>query len=55
MDPATMAITLALIDKALRYGAPAVIAAIRKLDVEEPTLTDIQGLRIEGDPEDYFK
>ena len=55
MDPVTVSLALALIEKILVYGAPAVISAIQNWEVENPTVEDIKKLQIIKDPEEYFK
>jgi hypothetical protein len=45
---------VAILDKFLKYGVPAVIAAIRSMRVENPTYEDIMALQIIKKPEDYF-
>jgi len=45
---------LALIEKILDFGVPAVVKGIQAWEIEEPTLEDIQGLKIKA-PEEFFE
>lgn len=55
MNAAAIQLALALIEKILIYGAPAVISALQAWDIKEPTVEDIKKLQIVKDPEEYFK
>ena len=47
-------IMLSLIDKAAKYGVPAVTNVVKSLGIAEPSLKDIIALEITKKPEDYF-
>ena len=49
-----IAMALALIEKILTYGVPAVVRAIQAWDIEDVTIEDIQGLKVKA-PEEYFE
>lgn len=44
-----------IIKKLLEYGPGAIKVIATAFDEEEPTPEQIRALKIEGDPEDYFK
>lgn len=45
---------IALIDLILKYGPKSAITLIQSLDSSEPTLQEIENLKV-NPPEDYFK
>ena len=53
MNPGVIAIILALIDAANKFGPDAIQAGIAALNKDEITLEDIQGLKITKEPEEY--
>ena len=46
--------TVALIEKILRFGVPAVVKTIQAWDIDDVTIEDIQGLKVKS-PEEYFE
>lgn len=55
MDSATLALTIAIIEQILKYGPTAVIQIAGAFQVETPTPGQIRALKIDKDPEEYFK
>lgn len=49
------AMILAIIEKLIRFGPRAVIAIAQLWDTEKPTIEQIKALKIDKDPEEYFK
>lgn len=51
-----LAFVMAILDLLTKYGIPGVIKIIKLWNVEDPTLEDIQGLKLlMKPPELYFK
>ena len=56
MKLSTANFIIAMIELALKYGVPATLEIITKWDVEEPTVEDIELLRLKvPEPATYFK
>jgi len=47
--------TIALIDKVLQHGAPAVEKIVRAWGIENPTVEDIQSMEITETPDSFFE
>lgn len=56
MSVTTAAFMIAMIELAMKYGVPGVLEIIAKWEVQNPTLEDIEALKLRvPEPESYFK
>lgn len=56
MDPVTIGFVAALLELALKYGVPGAVEIIKQWDIDEPTLEDIEALKLRVPrPETYFE
>lgn len=56
MNAVSATFIIAMIELALKYGVPGVLEILAKWDVEDPTVEDIEALRLRvPEPATYFK
>lgn len=53
MNP-TALLAIAILEKLFQYGIPATLKILNDWGIENPTATDIQGLRDLKPPQSYF-
>lgn len=54
MDPVTVAFIVTVIELVAKYGVPAALSIINSLKVENPTLADIEALRLRVPPPEFY-